>query len=760
MSYVKLTLLNKKNVTVSGNYTVKLENATSSVSNDSYSISSNPNVLEIIKSRIITPNDGWKLQPDYITVDNKLIQLTKKINNNGSITLTEKIIVPSVTTTDIDYEIKVIAKELPVVKNKISSISIDKSDISFNNTEKKLIISGDPDTKFTYKLTDDTSEIDRQTNLEIGKNGIYEIDIDFPFADAANTFNIEILPGNGAELSSSIGTSSLSIFRPATVAKTLTLFSQFGSIISNKNKIQGFTGGRIINTFTQEIQLTQAAHTILRQPTQSDFVFENNTDIVKISNLKMTYNTQHYKVTITGEVEIDNISVDNKAILILDNIINLDVTLTIEYNNTILGGATTTNYTDSVDYTITGAANLLANSATKYLFTLTPASGNEFIPTINASDFEITDGSNVVTSTYALNDRIELILDNNLLKVGFITKPFNLPSTSKTISIRPKKQIAQTIAVVSDFSVLYEFLNQTQEDFTTSKIQGTLTNGANQSFLFQKVFTIDRSKINNFTQVFKNTGHTIIYRDSELTAATAGTYTDINGDSVTVTGQFELNNNKTQLTLNTLANINSNPSKQLGRIAIRLLTEFAGYHRVYLGEGGCAVSVVPNYKTRGTLYTVDPLRATPKIGDYLVHDSIYGFSRLLPTLENTFKLHGTNLLITTIKETPTGFDKIKNIEVCAPPSDPIINIDDIVKTYGDANFVLNPSSDSSGAFTYTIANSSVATVSGDVVTIAGAGDTTIKVSQAAKGNFNAGTKTISLKVRKAKKSRIITAVDL
>ena len=343
------------------------------------------------------------------------------------------------------------------------------------------------------------------------------------------------------------------------------------------------------------------------------------------------------------------------------------------------------------------------------------------------------------------------------MKVGFIAKPFDLPSASKTISIRPKKQIAQTIAVVSDFSVLYEFLNQAQEEFTTSKIQGTLTNSANQDFLFQKVFTIDRSKINNFTQVFKSTGHTIIYRDSELTAATAGTYTDVNGNSITVAGQFELNNDKTQLTLNTLANINSNPSKQLGRIGIRLLTEFAGYHRVYLGEGGCAVSVVPNYKTRATLYTVDPLRATPKIGDYLVHDSKFGFSRLLPTLENTFKLHGTNLLITTIKETPTGFDKIKNIEVCAPPSDPNIDIDDIVKTYGDANFVINPISNSLGSFTYTITNSSVATISGDVITITGAGDTVIKISQAANGNFNAGTKTINLKVRKA--NPIITAVD-
>ncbi|MEK9780655.1 MAG: hypothetical protein VW418_04415, partial [Gammaproteobacteria bacterium] len=251
----KINFAEQKNVTVSGDYTVKLENVTSSVGAGSYSISSNPNVKEIINTRTFTPSDGWKLEPDYITVDNQLIELTKKVNSNGSITITEKIVVPNVTTTNIDYEIKVIAKELPVNKNKISSISIDKSDISFFNTDKKLIISGDSSAKFTYKLTDTTSEIDRQTNLEIGTNGIYEIDIEFPFADNEETFNIEILPGDNSELAPSISTSSISISRPATVAKTLTLFSQFGSTISNQNKIQGFTGSKIINTFTQEIQL-------------------------------------------------------------------------------------------------------------------------------------------------------------------------------------------------------------------------------------------------------------------------------------------------------------------------------------------------------------------------------------------------------------------------------------------------------------------------------------------------------------------------
>jgi len=142
-----------------------------------------------------------------------------------------------------------------------------------------------------------------------------------------------------------------------------------------------------------------------------------------------------------------------------------------------------------------------------------------------------------------------------------------------------------------------------------------------------------------------------------------------------------------------------------------------------------------------------------------MHDSILGFSRKfnLPNSENTFKLFGTNLLITTIRESQNAPDKIKNIEVCAPPVDPTINIDDIVKTYGDANFVLNPSSDSSGVFKYTIANSSVATVLGDVVTITGAGDTSIKIVQSALGSFNAGTKTISLKVRKA--DPVITVVN-
>jgi len=73
------------------------------------------------------------------------------------------------------------------------------------------------------------------------------------------------------------------------------------------------------------------------------------------------------------------------------------------------------------------------------------------------------------------------------------------------------------------------------------------------------------------------------------------------------------------------------------------------------------------------------------------------------------------------------------------------------KTFGDASFILTPpTSDSSGAFTYTSSNTSVATVtSGGTVTIVGAGTTTITATQAANGVYPSDSITASLVVGKA-----------
>ncbi|RZA36708.1 MAG: autotransporter domain-containing protein [Lysobacteraceae bacterium] len=77
----------------------------------------------------------------------------------------------------------------------------------------------------------------------------------------------------------------------------------------------------------------------------------------------------------------------------------------------------------------------------------------------------------------------------------------------------------------------------------------------------------------------------------------------------------------------------------------------------------------------------------------------------------------------------------------------ITGFGDLHKVYGQAAFdLVDPASNSSGAFTYTIDNAAVATVSGRTVTITGAGTATITATQAATANYTAASVTALLVV--------------
>ena len=72
------------------------------------------------------------------------------------------------------------------------------------------------------------------------------------------------------------------------------------------------------------------------------------------------------------------------------------------------------------------------------------------------------------------------------------------------------------------------------------------------------------------------------------------------------------------------------------------------------------------------------------------------------------------------------------------------------KTFGDAAFSLvNPTSNSIGAFTYTSSNTAVATIAGNVVTIVGGGTTTITATQASTADYDIGTSNATLTVNQA-----------
>ena len=66
-------------------------------------------------------------------------------------------------------------------------------------------------------------------------------------------------------------------------------------------------------------------------------------------------------------------------------------------------------------------------------------------------------------------------------------------------------------------------------------------------------------------------------------------------------------------------------------------------------------------------------------------------------------------------------------------------------TTGDAPFSITaPVSNSTGAFTYTSSNTSVATITGSTATVVGVGSTTITATQAAAGSYNTGSVTACL----------------
>lgn len=74
----------------------------------------------------------------------------------------------------------------------------------------------------------------------------------------------------------------------------------------------------------------------------------------------------------------------------------------------------------------------------------------------------------------------------------------------------------------------------------------------------------------------------------------------------------------------------------------------------------------------------------------------------------------------------------------------------ITKNFGDANFTITPPTTSAtGAFSYTSSNPSVATITGNIVSIVGIGSATITATQASDANYLSGSTTISLIVNKA-----------
>jgi hypothetical protein len=92
-----------------------------------------------------------------------------------------------------------------------------------------------------------------------------------------------------------------------------------------------------------------------------------------------------------------------------------------------------------------------------------------------------------------------------------------------------------------------------------------------------------------------------------------------------------------------------------------------------------------------------------------------------------------------------------NVTLTVNPAAPTITFTVSNQTYGVSPFAVSATSNSAGAITYSVV-SGPATVSGSTVTITGAGTVVLQASQAASGNYSAGTQNASFTVAKATKT--------
>lgn len=758
----KINFAEKENVSITGNYSFsKTGKVNSSIPDGSYNISGNTKTLKNTAKRTLIPEPGNEILFDSIKTNNPNVQLIKKQNDDGSVTVTERIEIGTSNKTNFDYEISAIAIAATVATKELVLSSINKDDLINENYNRILSIYGDPGSVFSYELENNVGAIDNINNILIPDTGIHQIPINFDSSNTTDLFTITLTPGqdtiNGVNFENIIQI-------PKTQKSTheITMFSQFNNTMSNKSVFKATSNDAINYDFSFILNLPSANYILKSQIKQKDFIIDNTTDVTELTDLNLVLDNSANTVTLSGNINIDKVTSDNKIILFLTDFLNEQITLQLGYSNVTAAGVTTTNYTfsPSSTYSIVGPSGLAPQTIeNEYLFTLTPSGGFEFINNISSNDFEIIDGgNNNVTAIYALNNTVDISVINSELVVKITPNSFNMPLANETINIVPKNQVTQSIqAPLSDYSLVYSPLDNDDRLFTKKLILGKLSDSSNQQFLFQKTFVIDRILTQNFdyTKIFSVSGHVINLLDNELSLATAGTYTDINGNSVTVTDYIELNTNKTELTLNILANINAVPDKAIGTVEFDLATE-ESYHVIELQEGDCDThkgTQIVKYR----LFNADPLDSLITKGSYItdINDSTVGATDGSAVLQNKFKIVGDDKLVILNKSTINSIDKVKGFEQCAKNVGTIIDANDITRVYGDPDFNIGATSNSGATLSYSVKfNSSVitSTTSGKVnIQQAGVAQVIITAPTTTVGNITYlyTTKTINIIIQKA-----------
>ena len=245
--------------------------------------------------------------------------------------------------------------------------------------------------------------------------------------------------------------------------------------------------------------------------------------------------------------------------------------------------------------------------------------------------------------------------------------------------------------------------------------------------------------INNFSDISKTYGDSAFQLNPQSNSSGTITYASSNTIVATISGNYVTLHEPGTTTITLTQSSTSNYNQAIVQITLTVnkktpvISSFSNLSKTY-GDSTFALNAQSTSPGTITYSTNDTSVAT--ISGNTV--TIVGAGTATITLSQPETTYYTSIIrtitLTVNKKTPTlGTFAVSD------------------KTYGlDASFALTPpTSDSSGSFSYTSSNTSVATISGSIVTIHGAGGpVTITATQAATSNYASASKSDKFTVNK------------
>ena len=387
-------------------------------------------------------------------------------------------------------------------------------------------------------------------------------------------------------------------------------------------------------------------------------------------------------------------------------------------------GSFTFASSNSLVATVSGIEVTIVGAGTSTITVTQSASGNysqgTATMTLTVNKISPTFG-NVVNVTKNYGDAAFLlpnITSNSPAAITYSSSNTTIVSLSGTTATILK---AGTVTITASQIATTNYLaGSTTFTITVNKIAPTITNFPALTYNFGDApFTITTPTTNSVGGSFNYT-----VTDSSVIAISGSTATILKAGTVTLTATQGPSANYTSGTITTTVTIN------------QILPTISGFTGITANFGDADIPISAPISNSAGAFTYSSSNTS-----------------VIAIIGSSARIIGGGTAIITATQANAGNylqGTITATYIVNPIAPTIANFANITKTFGDASFEpTNPNTNSSGSITFTSSNQLVATTSGRIVTIVGAGTTTITAVQAATANYLAGSITTTMTVAKA-----------